>query len=131
MPTEVVTVVVSGRLEPRNQEETDLGGSDSGTAVRSPGCSGPEWALNPLAVIAGCPLPHFSDYLSSFVFLPGLLPDLVPSFLKPALPLATFLILHTVQLSSTWMYPASTSKPSENLIIQCLGSEVCLLCVVS
>lgn len=66
MPTEVVTVVVSGRLGPRNQEETNLGGSDSGIAVRSPGCSGPEWPFNPQAVMAGCPLSHFfrlSDFL--------------------------------------------------------------------
>lgn len=72
------------------------GGSESGIALRIPGCSGPEQAFSPQAGIAGCPLPHFFRLcLISFVFLPGSLPDPIPSFPKPALPLSTSLSSHT------------------------------------
>lgn len=46
VPREVVTVVVNGRLGPRNWAETNLRGCESRIAVRAPCCSGPD-ALMP------------------------------------------------------------------------------------
>lgn len=91
--------------------------------MRSPGYSGPEQAFNIPASIADALCLVF-QILIPFAFLPGLLPDPIPSFPKPAQPLATSLSSLTGSFAIfTWVCSTSTSKPSENLINEGLGSE--------